>query len=99
MMSYIRQDSITDSLDFEMLDGMFAQAQVLGYDLLLFTGVYNIHTDRDYNDYHRGLDNIYTFPAVTDLDASILAGDRFKSEKIIHGSLVCWRDHAHLQAR
>ena len=32
---------ITDSLDFEMIDGMFTQAQALGYDLLLFTGVYN----------------------------------------------------------
>ena len=74
---------ITDSLDFEMIDGMFTQAQTLGYDLLLFTGVYNIHTDRDYNDYHRGLDNIYTLPAVADLDAFILAGDRFKSEEII----------------
>lgn len=39
---------ITDSLDFEMLDGMFTQAQALGYDLLLFTGVYNIHTNRGY---------------------------------------------------
>ncbi|MBR1458274.1 MAG: substrate-binding domain-containing protein [Oscillospiraceae bacterium] len=62
---------------------MFTQAQALGYDLLLFTGVYNIHTDRDYNAYHRGLDNIYALPAIADLDAVILAGDRFKSEEII----------------
>ena len=64
---------ITDSLDLEMLDGMFTQAQALGYDLLLFTGVYNIHTNRGYNASHRGLDNIYALPAIADLDAVILA--------------------------
>ncbi len=74
---------ITDSLDFALIEGMFSQARMLGYDLLLFNGIYNTHPSQGYNEYRRSLDNIYTLPAMTEIDALIFAGDRFVSEDII----------------
>lgn len=74
---------ITDSLDFSVIDGMYSQARKLGYDLLLFTGIYNTHASQGYNEYRKALDNIYTLPQKAELDALILAGDRFVSEDII----------------
>ena len=74
---------ITDSLDFALLEGMFSQARRFGYDLLLFTGIYNTHAAQGYNEYRSALDNIYTLPKMADLDALVFAGDRFVSEDII----------------
>ncbi len=74
---------ITDSLVFAVIEGMYSQARKLGYDLLIFTGVYNTHASQGYNEYRKALDNIYTLPRLAELDALILAGDRFVSEDII----------------
>lgn len=75
---------ITDPLDYELLDGIYAQAAKLGYDVVIFTGVLNSRSDEKHDYYTEGFENIYSLICKSRLDGLIFAADRFRNEELIH---------------
>ena len=75
---------ITDPLDYELLDGIYGQAEKLGYDVIVFTGVLNSMSDEKRDYYTEGFENIYSLICKSSLDGLIFAADRFRNEGLIH---------------
>ncbi len=75
--------SVVDPLDYEFLNGISDAAAKLGYDVLIYTGIYNSHEDLQNDSYIRGMESIYALPAVHRLDGILFAADRF------HNPAVC----------
>lgn len=71
---------ITDPLDYELLHGIQAQAFSLGYDVIVFSGIYNSQTEMQRDDYIKGLENIYNLIGKARLDGILYASDRFHHE-------------------
>ena len=74
---------INSPLDHEFIEGAFAQAQVLGYDIIVYTGVYNSIRELRYDAYISGLENIYTLICTQRLDGIIFAAERFRTQEVI----------------
>lgn len=74
---------IVDPLDYEMLDGVYAQAVKLGYDLIIYTGIFNSQAEFQQDYYTNGLENIYSLISKSNLDGIIFAAERFHNEKLV----------------
>lgn len=75
---------ITDPLDYELLNGIYGQAEKLGYDVVVFTGVLNSMSDEKHDYYTEGFENIYSLICKSSLDGLIFSADRFRNEGLIH---------------
>lgn len=74
---------INSLLDHEFLEGAFAQAECLGYDLIVYTGVFNSIRELRYDTYISGLENIYTLICMQKLDGILFAAERFHAQDTI----------------
>ena len=74
---------INSPLDHEFIEGAFAQAQALGYDIIVYTGVFNSLRELRYDTYISGLENIYTLICTQKLDGIIFAAERFHTQEVI----------------
>ena len=74
---------LSDPLDYELLSGIYDTAKALGYDVFLYTGIYNSHIDLQQDSYIRGLENIYTLPAMQQLDGILFAAERFHNRPVL----------------
>lgn len=74
---------ITDPLDYELLGGVYDQAKLLGFDVVVFTGVLNSLSDDDRNYYTGGFENIYSLICKSRLDGLIFAAGRFRSQEAV----------------
>lgn len=74
---------IVDPLDYEFLTGIFAQAKKLGYDVIVYTGIYNSQSEFQQDYYTSGLENIYSLICQNRLDGIIFAGERFRNPDVI----------------
>ncbi len=68
---------LVDPINYELLDGITQKAKGLGYDVLLFSGILNSQQELDYNDYVKGMENIYELLSVADVDGILFAADWF----------------------
>ncbi len=75
--------SLADPLDYQLLEGVFEMAKPLGYDVFVYTGIYNSHIDLQQDNYINGLENIYRLPAKQELDGILLAADLFHNQPVI----------------
>lgn len=73
---------LSDPLDYELLHGVYDTAKALGYDVLIYTGIYNSHIDLQQDSYIRGLENIYTLPTKQRLDGILFAAERFHNRPV-----------------
>ena len=74
---------INSTLDYDFIEGAYAQAKKLGYDLIVYTGVFNSMRGIQYDAYIAGLENIYTLVSMHDLDGIIYAYERFHTQEVI----------------
>lgn len=74
---------INSSLDYEFIEGIFAEAKILGYDVIVYTGVFNSIRELRYDNYISGLENIYTLICTQKLDGIIIAAERFHAQDIL----------------
>lgn len=74
---------INSSLDYEFVEGVFAEAKILGYDIVVYTGVFNSIRELRYDNYISGLENIYTLICTQKLDGIIIAAERFHAQDIL----------------
>ena len=74
--------SLGDPLDYALLTGIFDTAKAHGYDVFVYTGIYNSHMDLQQDSYIRGLENIYTLPAKQQLDGILFAAERFHNQPV-----------------
>ena len=64
---------INSPLDYDFVEGAYVQAKELGYDLIVYTGVFNSMRGIQYDAYIAGLENIYTLVCIHELDGIIYA--------------------------
>jgi DNA-binding LacI/PurR family transcriptional regulator/AraC-like DNA-binding protein len=74
---------INSPLDRDLVEGAFAQAEQLGYDLVVYTGVLNSMRGIRFDAYIAGLENIYTLICLHKLDGIIFAAERFHTQEVI----------------
>lgn len=74
---------IVDPLDYELLSGIHTQAAQLGYDVIVYTGIYNSQSEFQQDYYTDGLENIYSLICQSRLDGIIFAGERFRNPDVI----------------
>ena len=74
---------INSPLDYDFVEGAYLQAKELGYDLIVYTGVFNSMRGVQYDAYIAGLENIYTLVCMHELDGIIYAYERFHTQEVI----------------
>lgn len=74
---------INSPLDHEFIEGVFSQAEGLGYDVIVYTGVFNSLRELRYDAYVSGLENIYTLICTQKLDGIIFAAERFHDKEVV----------------
>ncbi len=74
---------IVDPLDYELLDGIYMQASQIGYDVIVYTGIYNSQSEFQQDYYTDGLENIYSLICQNRLDGILFAGERFRNSDVI----------------
>ena len=74
---------INSPLDRDFVEGAYAQAKALGYDLIVYTGIYNCLREYRYDSYISGLENIYTLICTHKLDGILFAEERFHTQDVI----------------
>lgn len=74
---------IVDPLDYEMLDGAYNQAVKLGYDIIIYTGIFNSQAEFQQDYYTDGLENIYSLICKSRLDGVIFSAERFHNEQLV----------------
>ena len=74
---------IADPLDYELLDGIYMQAKRIGYDVIVYTGIYNSQSEFQQDYYTDGLENIYSLICQNRLDGIIYAAERFRNPDVI----------------
>ena len=72
---------ISDPLDYELLRGIQAQAFRLGYDVIVYSGVYNGTAEAMQTPYAQGLQNIYSLVQKSELSGVIFSAGRFQGEE------------------
>ncbi len=78
---------INGVFDYDFIDGTFAQAKELGFDLIIYTAV--TASRENSNSYISGSENIYTLVCTNKLDGIIFAAERFKSDDTINKIFDC----------
>lgn len=80
---------INSFLDHEFVNGVYAQAKTLGYDVIVYTGIFNSIRELRFDAYIAGLENIYTLLCTQKLDGIIYAAERFHTEPVIEKLFDC----------
>lgn len=80
---------IVDPLDYELLDGIYMQAATLGYDVIIYTGIFNSQAEFQQDYYTSGLENIYSLICQSNLDGIIFAAERFRNPDVIDKIYHC----------
>lgn len=80
---------INSPLDRDLVEGAYEQAKLLGYDLTVYTGIYNCLREYRYDSYISGLENIYTLICMHRLDGIIFAEERFHTQEVIEKINAC----------
>lgn len=75
---------VTDPLDYELLAGICSQAFLIGYDIVVYTGIFNSQAEFQQDYYTDGLENIYSLICKSDLNGIIFAAERFRNEQLIN---------------
>jgi len=73
---------IMDPLDYELLKGVRLQAELLGYDVIVFTGVFNSQLELQQGIYIDGLENIYELIGMVELDGILFGATYFNNEAV-----------------
>lgn len=73
---------IMDPLDYELLKGVRLQAELLGYDVIVFTGVFNSQLELQQGIYIDGLENIYELIGMAELDGILFGATYFNNEAV-----------------
>lgn len=74
---------IIDPLDYEMLSGIQKQAVALGYDVIIYTEIFNSQSELQQDYYTEGLENIYSLISKSRLDGIIFAAERFHNIQLV----------------
>lgn len=74
---------INSYLDHEFLNGVYEQAQTIGYDVIVYTGILNSQREVRFDSYIACLENIYTLIYRHRLDGIIFAAERFHTNEVI----------------
>lgn len=72
---------IIDPLNYELLNGIYDSAKCFGYDVLVFTGVFNSQSEFRYDSHMIGFDNIYELAGRGELDGILYAADLFYNQQ------------------
>ncbi|MBQ7012909.1 MAG: substrate-binding domain-containing protein [Oscillospiraceae bacterium] len=73
---------IMDPLDYELLKGVRLQAEILGYDVIVFTGVFNSQLELQQGIYIDGLENIYELIGMAELNGILFGATYFNNEAV-----------------
>ncbi len=79
----ILMPEIADPMDYELLCGIQAQAFRLGYDVIVYSGVFNSQTEMVQDEYTKGLENIYALICKSRLDGILFPIDNFRNRALI----------------
>ncbi|MBR6791568.1 MAG: substrate-binding domain-containing protein [Ruminococcus sp.] len=74
---------IVDPLDYEMISGIKTQASELGYDVIIYTGIFNSQSELQQDYYTEGLENIYSLISKSSLDGIIFVAERFHNVQLV----------------
>lgn len=74
---------ITDPLDYEFLSGVCGEASFLGYDTVIYTGIFNSQSEFQQDSCTEGLENIYSLVCKNKPDGIIFAAERFHNEQLV----------------
>ncbi|MGN0606873.1 MAG: helix-turn-helix domain-containing protein, partial [Oscillospiraceae bacterium] len=74
---------INSLLDHEFVNGVYEQAKLLGYDVIVYTGIFNSIRELRFDSYIAGLENIYTLVCTQKLDGIIYSAERFHADEVI----------------
>ncbi len=80
----VMMPEIVDPLDYEFLTGIHMQAKQLGYDVIVYTGIYNSQSEFQQDYYTDGLENIYSLICQQQLDGIIFARERFRNADVVN---------------
>ena len=74
---------INSALDHAFLEGACDQGISLGYDVIVYTGIFNSLREVRFDQYIAGLENIYTLICSHHLNGVLFAADRFHTDEVI----------------
>ena len=74
---------IIDQLDYELVSGIFKQAKSIGYDVIIYTGIFNSQIELQQDYFTNCLENIYSLVCKNDLDGIIFAAERFHNVQLV----------------
>ncbi len=74
---------ITETLNADMLGGVYDQAKKLGYDVLVFTNATNSMQGFPLTDYVKGEENIFSLAEIAELDGILFAAGCFFNPELI----------------
>lgn len=75
---------IIDQLDYELLSGIFEQAKSIGYDVIVYTGIFNSQAELQQDYFTNCLENIYSLICKSRLDGIIFAAERFHNVQLVN---------------
>ncbi len=71
---------IIDPLNYEFLDGVHTEAKRMGFDVIVFTGVFNSQVEFQYDSYIWAMENIYELVCKARLSAVLFCADMFYNQ-------------------
>ncbi|MDE6789416.1 MAG: substrate-binding domain-containing protein [Ruminococcus sp.] len=75
---------IIDPLDYELIQGVHQQAEMVGLDVICFTGIFNSYIEHQQDNYIHALENIYTLICKVKLDGILFAAEYFRNKPLIN---------------
>ena len=75
---------IIDQLDYELLSGIFEQEKSIGYDVIVYTGIFNSQAELQQDYFTNCLENIYSLICKSRLDGIIFAAERFHNVQLVN---------------
>ncbi len=75
---------IIDQLDYELLSGIFEQAKNIGFDVVVYTGIFNSQAELQQDYFTNCLENIYSLVCKSRLDGVIFAAERFHNVQLVN---------------
>ncbi len=75
---------IIDQLDYELLSGISEQAKSIGFDVIVYTGIFNSQSELQQDYYTDCLENIYSLVCKSKLDGIIFAAERFHNVQLVN---------------
>ena len=73
---------LMDSMSSELICGISSEAGSHGYDVMIFSSIYNVMPDSKDSELIKGLYNIFRLALQTDIDGLIFSGSRFNCKEL-----------------